>query len=250
MAQDAFPGFTKETVRFLQELKANNTREWFADNKSAYENAVKAPAQHFCDALTGQLQILTGAAHKSKIFRIHRDLRFSKDKTPYNAHLHISFIPESKMAAPPCWFFGLAPERLTVGAGVFAFDKPALEAYRQRVDGKDGVALAALLDLLKQDGVRIGDIELKRVPTGYAQDHPADRFAAPQGSFGVERFQGHAASGRRECRAKLCIGILRAQTRLRLAIDGLSAPPGRPLAPADIIFRSAKELRQLPNGST
>lgn len=172
MAQDAFPGFTKETVRFLQELKANNTREWFGDNKSAYENAVKAPAQHFCDALTGQLQILTGAAHKSKIFRIHRDLRFSKDKTPYNAHLHISFIPESKMAAPPCWFFGLAPERLTVGAGVFAFDKPALEAYRQRVDGKDGVALAALLDLLKQDGVRIGDIELKRVPTGYPQDHP------------------------------------------------------------------------------
>lgn len=171
MAQDAFPGFTKETVQFLQDLKANNTRDWFATNKSTYENAVKIPGRHFCDALAGQLQILTGAAHKSKVFRIHRDLRFSKDKTPYNAHLHISFIPESKMAAPPCWFFGLAPDRLTVGAGIFAFDKPALEAYRQRVDGKDGAALAALLETLEQDGVRTGDIELKRVPAGYAQDH-------------------------------------------------------------------------------
>ncbi len=172
MAQDAFQGFTKETAQFLKDLKANNTREWFAANKSVYESAMKAPAQQFCAALEGQLHILTGAVHSSKIFRIHRDLRFSKDKTPYNAHLHISFIPESEMASPPCWFFGLSPERLTVGAGIFALDKPALETYRKRVDGRDGATLAALLAGLERDGVRAGEIELKRAPAGYPQDHP------------------------------------------------------------------------------
>lgn len=160
--------FPDDTVAFLLDLKANNDREWFAQNKNRYEQAVKQPAKAFCAQMEAELQALTGLAHGSKVYRIHRDLRFSKDKTPYNPHLHISFHAKG---APAAWFFGLEPEQLVLGVGTFAFDKPALESYRNRVAGPEGTRLAALLESLSGEGLRIGEPELKRVPAGYAPDH-------------------------------------------------------------------------------
>ena len=86
-----FPG---EAVQFLQDLKNNNTRDWFTQNKSTYEQVIKQPAQAYCELMCAELTSLTSMPHQSKIFRVHRDVRFSKDKTPYNAHLHISFFPD------------------------------------------------------------------------------------------------------------------------------------------------------------
>ena len=172
MAGDEFPGFPKEAVKFLSDLKANNTRDWFTANKATYEAAIKRPAAEFCDAMSARLEKMTGTRCKPKVFRINRDLRFSKDKTPYNAHLHISFIPETGQPSPPCWFFGLEPKRIVFGAGNFGFDKQALETYREKVDGPDGKKLAKLLERLEAKDARTGEPELKRVPSGYAQDHP------------------------------------------------------------------------------
>ena len=172
MAGDGFPGFPKEAVKFLSDLNANNTRDWFTANKVTYEAAIKQPAAGFCEAMSARLEKMTGTPCKSKIFRIHRDLRFSKDKTPYNAHLHISFTPETGQTSPPCWFFGLEPNRIVLGGGTFGFDKQALDAFRERVDGPDGKKLTKLLEKLETKGARTGEPDLKRVPSGYAQDHP------------------------------------------------------------------------------
>jgi uncharacterized protein (TIGR02453 family) len=161
--------FSDETVAFLTDLRANNTREWFADNKAAYERTVKKAGGDFAAQICVELEALTGIAHAAKIFRIHRDLRFSKDKTPYNTHLHISFLPERTNVA---WFFGLDPDGMAVGAGVFGFEKAALAAYRDRVIGPDGDRLAAILASLENDGVRVGEPALKRVPQGFDPDHP------------------------------------------------------------------------------
>ena len=76
----AFTGFPQDAFRFLAELKANNSREWFEENRQHYETCLKLPAEAFAAALCYELEELTGAAHKSKIFRIHRDVRFSEDK--------------------------------------------------------------------------------------------------------------------------------------------------------------------------
>ena len=167
-----FDGFSKDALKFLKDLKANNNRAWFNDHKNTYERDVKAPAKHFCEEMALSLEKLTGAAHGSKVFRINRDIRFSKDKTPYNAHLHISFIPQGKGAHPPHWFFGLDPTSLTIGVGNFAFEKQQLVDYRERVAGSDGAALAKLLAKLEKGGVRLGKVDLKRVPSPYGQDHP------------------------------------------------------------------------------
>ncbi len=172
MTDDKFSKFPEESVQFLKELKENNNRDWFIDNKAGYEQAIKLPAKAFGDAMAARLESLTGIAHQPKIFRINRDLRFSKDKTPYNTHLHISFLPDIDVSAPPRWFFALETDRLVFGAGVFGFEKSALEVFRARVVGKDGVKLADILQSLVADGLRLGKPDLKRVPPGYPKDHP------------------------------------------------------------------------------
>lgn len=163
--------FSNDTVDFLKALKANNDRDWFNANKARYERAVKQPAELFCNEMTGRLRRLTGTAHTAKVYRIHRDVRFSKDKTPYNAHLHVSFVPEIEQPSPT-WMFGLDPQRLAIGVGRLAFDKSGLDAFRNAVNGEAGTRLSKLLDRLREDGARVSEAELKRVPAPFAGDHP------------------------------------------------------------------------------
>lgn len=171
MAAPEFTSFPKDTVEFLTALKKNNDRNWFSLNKNEYERAVKRPAERFCDEMTMRLQRLTGVEHGSKIFRIHRDVRFSKDKTPYNTHLHITLTPRTNEQFPSAWFFGLDTGSIAFGTGFMMFDKARLEAYRTVVDGDNGEDLVTLLDRLRKDSVRIGEPELKRVPAPFPRDH-------------------------------------------------------------------------------
>ena len=172
MTSASAPVFSPETLEFLENLKANNTRDWFQANKPVYERAVKQPAEAFSAEMAGQLEDLTGIAHKPKVFRIYRDVRFSKDKTPYNAHIRISFLPLTDEEALPAWFFGFEPGHCALGTGVFAFEKQALEWFRDRVAGEDGVALEKILGALKKKDIRLSEPDLKRVPSGWPQDHP------------------------------------------------------------------------------
>ncbi|MDU8946634.1 DUF2461 domain-containing protein [Ovoidimarina sediminis] len=167
-----FDHFPEDTLPFLSDLKANNTRDWFHAGKPRYEAALREPGAAFAGAMAGALADLTGADHRAKIYRIHRDVRFSKDKTPYNAYLHISFAPDGAGEDPPMWFFGLWPEKLTLGCGVFAFAGPRLEAFRTAMAGPDGARLIALEADCTAAGLRLSDAHLKTVPRGYPRDHP------------------------------------------------------------------------------
>jgi len=171
-----FEGFPAEAVRFLADLKANNERAWFAAHRDVYERSLKAPGEAFAAAMTEALAELTGRPHRAKVFRIHRDVRFSKDKRPYNAHLHIGFMTDDAEAGARGyalgWYFGLDPERVGLGAGAFDFDGPALDRFRARAAGEDGAELVQRLAALQAGGVRLDPPELKRTPAGYAPDHP------------------------------------------------------------------------------
>lgn len=156
----------RDAADFLADLKANNARDWFNDNRARYVQALKTPGAAFAKALAGELAGLHGGPVKAKVFRINRDLRFSRDKTPYNAHLHISVADGEGGAA---WMFGLDPEKLVIGYGCFAFAKQALDAWRTAVAGPDGAALA---DELAAAKLRLDPPALKRVPAPHGQDHP------------------------------------------------------------------------------
>lgn len=184
MKQQAFDAFEPETLFFLNNLKANNNRDWFVDNKQEFEAFYKRPAAAFSAELSLALTELTGHLNTIKVFRIYRDVRFSKDKTPYNAHLHISFTPDIAGATPPLWFFGVDSGRLSLGCGVFGFDKVHLEQFRSRINGGEGSEIARMIDDLKADGVRFLEPELKRVPGGYSKDHKYGHLLRHKGLSG------------------------------------------------------------------
>jgi uncharacterized protein (TIGR02453 family) len=164
---------SRDTVAFLTGLHANNDRTWFEAHKDSYQSHVKLAGVEFASALADALEAMTSEAHQYRIFRIHRDVRFSKDQTPYNAHLHISLSPGGSCSeGGPVWMFGLEPDRLTLGVGIFTFTAVQLEAWRTRIAGRAGTEVAQMLYSLQAAGVRMGEPKLKRVPAPYASDHP------------------------------------------------------------------------------
>lgn len=160
--------FSPETLKFLRTLKQNNSRDWFNDNKTWYETAWKAPANAFIEAMCFRLRTQTDTEHSAKLFRIHRDIRFSKDKTPYNSHLHILLRREGSKAG---LFFGLQTDRLVLGAGKMGFDKAQLNAYRDAVAGPSGDTLASALNTLLEQGGRMNEPDLARVPKPFDKTH-------------------------------------------------------------------------------
>jgi uncharacterized protein (TIGR02453 family) len=167
-----FLGFP-DTQAFLRELRANNERAWFTAHKADYERVFKAPAEAFVAELRPRLEALAGVPLGGKLFRIHRDVRFSKDKSPYNTHLHLGFQHQRAGGEPRRrggFYFGLDPETLTLGVGAFDFGPADLERYRKAVaDDSWGGDLAGLVASL---GARQHDADLKRVPAPYPADHP------------------------------------------------------------------------------
>ena len=176
LIKTGFPGFPPAAQRFLADLRDHNDREWFDANKKTYETAIKLPAEALLAHLEPELAALAGGPVSGKIFRIHRDVRFSKDKRPYNAHLHIAFPAahgRSSDVVACGYFFALEPDKAILGAGGFDFAGPVLDAYRAAVaDPKKGAALEAILAKLTKAGLRIEGAELKRVPAPFPADHP------------------------------------------------------------------------------
>jgi len=160
-----------DTVSFLKDLAANNNREWFKANDKRYRQDFKLAGEVFGEGLAAELSEATGQDLSYKLFRIHRDVRFSKDKTPYNTHLRIFAAVPGAAADHPKWMAGLERDKLVVGVGSFGFEKDTLAQFRETIDGPAGDELAEILSALTADGVRLGQADLKRVPKPYDAEH-------------------------------------------------------------------------------
>lgn len=179
-------GYQPETFTFLKSLAANNTKAWFEANKSDYQHFVKKPSDVFRPALEEALAELTGSEIASKQFRINRDLRFSRDKTPYNTHVRMAFWPMGsafggKDAQPPSFLLSIEPDHIRIGTGCMAFSKPALTAFLHAVETGEGDTLLALLRKLQGDGFEIPEPDLAMVPKGFPRDHPHAGLARHKG---------------------------------------------------------------------
>lgn len=162
---------SEATSSFINDLRANNEKAWFEEHRHRDQADFKNAAEQFADALNTQLSVATGQELKTKIFRIFRDLRFSKDKTPYNAHLHIGFSPQGYGPDAPAYMFGLEPDRLVLGAGTFAFTPRALQIWREWLDDEEGDRLDGIFADMSKRGFERGEPDLKRVPAPYDNDH-------------------------------------------------------------------------------
>ena len=190
--EEEFNGFPREALDFLSELEANNSREWFNSHRAEYDELIVTPAQDFISALGERLASEidgivydTRAGGSGSLMRIYRDVRFSKDKTPYHTNVRMLFWhEEGHRTGGPGFFMGFGPREGGFYSGQYRFDKSTLEAYRAAVDDEgQGEELLDLISRVEGTGCRIGGETYKRVPRGYDQDHVRSRLLRHSGLY-------------------------------------------------------------------
>jgi len=176
-----FRGFPQQGLDFLADLALNNDRDWFSARKQVFQEAVQKPSQEFVVALGERLrQISPGIGYDTRlvggsIMRIYRDIRFSKDKTPYHTKVRLVFWEApSRKEMRSGFHVRIDPGGAGIFAGVWQFERVVLAAYRDAVVdeamGADLVeAIAAVRDA---GGYTVGGEHYKQVPSGYDPEHP------------------------------------------------------------------------------
>ena len=149
---DPFSGFPTEAFAFLDGLAKDNSKAYFDEHRADYDSYVVPTSRSFVVALGERLQarispdIIAIPKANGSLGRINRDVRFSKDKSPYNTHLQFRFWQGANKNATSGVALRVSPEQIGIAVGVMAFDKPALARYRQAVVAeKSGKALVAAL---------------------------------------------------------------------------------------------------------
>jgi uncharacterized protein (TIGR02453 family) len=191
-----FEGFPRALPDFLGNLVENNDKRWFDAHRSLYEELYLEPARRFAEAIGPELRriapgLRSEARVNGSIMKIHRDTRFSKDKTPFKDALHMLFSEGSgAMRAAPGFYFRIAPQTLGLAAGIMAFSDRQLARYREAVrDPKACAALGRAVDRARKAGpCELGEPALKRVPRGFDPEHPAAHWL---------RFKGLTVGGDR-----------------------------------------------------
>ena len=164
----AFDGFSPGAFAFYAELEepGNNSKTWFDANRDRYQREVRAPLEALLQAAADEF-----GTH-AKVFRAHRDVRFSEDKRPYKTNA-AALITVDGIVDAPGFYVSLDADGLAVGVGYAAFSRDQLRRYREAVDDdRSGSELAALVEAARTAGFSLGGRTLVRGPRGTAPDHP------------------------------------------------------------------------------
>jgi uncharacterized protein (TIGR02453 family) len=186
MSESSFKGFSREGMQFLVDLAGNNDRSWFTPRKDQYERLLKEPLEALCVALQERFEargLPLRADPKKSPFRIYRDVRFSKDKSPYKTNLGADFPyvdPHAGAAdAGPHGGAGgylhISPAESFAGGGMWHPEPARLAAFREMVNKQPESVLAAIEEpgfVARFKGINSDGEQLKRVPGGYWPDHP------------------------------------------------------------------------------
>jgi len=182
MSDQPFSGFPEEAQRFLIQLADNNDRDWFNAHKQLYIDSIVTPSIAFVQAMGERLQFLsphiqydTRTNGQGSLMRIYRDVRFSKDKSPYKSWIGIRFWEGAgKKSELPGMFFGFDAGGGGIHVGMHGFPKPLLDAYRDAVAEEErGSELEEIVRSVREKGpYAIEGKSYKQVPRGYDRDHP------------------------------------------------------------------------------
>ena len=166
------------TLKFLSDLRRNNDRTWFAENRARYETARDNYAgfvQAVIDEIVRFDPVLKGLEAKSCIYRINRDIRFTNDKTIYKTNFGAFIVRGGRKSADrfPGYYLHIEPGKSFISGGAYIPPAPWLNAIRERIS-EDGERLVKILDSREYrkyfNGLE-GD-KLKLPPRGYSKDHP------------------------------------------------------------------------------
>jgi uncharacterized protein (TIGR02453 family) len=174
----AFTGFPDEAIRFYDGLIADNSRTYWQANKAVFERAVQGPMRALLEALPEHAPY--------HVFRPNRDVRFSKDKTPYKDH--IGAYGESEGGAG--FYVQFSATGMIAGSGYYHMASDQLDRFRQALDREAvGAEVAAITEALRKKGLEISAIgALKTAPRGYSRDHPRIDLLRLKGLVGTRRW--------------------------------------------------------------
>jgi uncharacterized protein (TIGR02453 family) len=155
----AFKGWPAEAIEFFEGLEADNSKAYWQDHKADYEKLVKAPMEE----LLAELEKEFG---EGRIFRPYRDVRFSKDKSPYKTNIAATLSRGG--------YVSLTTEALGAGSGYYGLMPDQLERFRKAVaDDKTGKALVKIVEKARAEGIEVSAHDvLKTAPKGYPKEHP------------------------------------------------------------------------------
>jgi uncharacterized protein (TIGR02453 family) len=174
----AFVGMPDEGLAFLEDLEERNTKDFFDANKSVFKEQVQAPFAALVEAAVGRLRRTVPNLGQPKIFRIYRDLRFAKDKTPYKTSMSAS-VPsrppaeDGRPGVDTGFYVNVGPAGLYVASGLYHAARPELERVRAAIaDPDSGPELEAILRRAAGKGLEPWLDPLQRIPRPYPADHP------------------------------------------------------------------------------
>jgi uncharacterized protein (TIGR02453 family) len=208
-----FRGWPDEALEFYEGLSADNSKTYWTSRVKIYETQVRAPMEELLAALEPEFG-------PGKIFRPYRDVRFSKDKSPYKTHLG-------------AWLAGggyiqLSADGLAAGSGMYELAPDQLDRYRRAVaDERTGGELSDLIAVIERSGIGVhGRDTLKTVPRGYPKDHPRLELLRHKGLIAWKEWPPAGWLGTATTKKKI-VDFLRTSRPLRTWLDthvGTSAP--------------------------
>jgi len=168
-----FDGFGPKTTKFLRDLGRNNEKAWFDAHRAEYEAYYLEPAKAFVEAVGPRIERFAPNVSweprvNGSIFRVNRDIRFSKDKTPYKDHIDLWFWEGQRKTALSGFYLRIRDRSIELGTGSHGFAKESLAQYRRRLmDDSAAKALGSVLKRLQRAGYEIHKKTYKQLPRGF-----------------------------------------------------------------------------------
>ena len=174
--RSVFPGFPAEGLAFFSSLQRNNRREWFQPRKAIFEATMKQPMRELVGAVNSAMKNFAPdyvTDPDKAIYRIYRDTRFSKDKTPYKDHIAASFSRRGDKTGAG-YYFAVSHKEVAIGGGIYMPEPETLRAMRQHLaERHEEFRKIAGARAVRQLFTAVQGEQLTRVPKGFPSEHPA-----------------------------------------------------------------------------
>lgn len=230
MANLNFSSFDPKLIKFLNQLKRNNNRDWFNKNKSRYEDEVLFPALAFVEAFGPKLQKISpyfDAIPKrvgGSVMRIYRDTRFAKDKTPYKTNVGIHFRHEmGKDVHCPGFYLHISPGDCFLGAGIWHPDSDALKKIRREINQEQTKWKRARDNKKFKSKFELSGDSLKRKPRDYDQDHKFIEDLKRKDFFGLHPFDAKELTSKKFIN-EVAVVFAASKPLMRFICDALKVP--------------------------
>jgi uncharacterized protein (TIGR02453 family) len=190
-----FNGFKKEGIKFLEDLKENNSKDWFENNRHIWEENILKPNVAFVEEMGETLEMLVPTIKakpkvSGSLFKIYRDVRFSKDKTPMKDKIGILFWQgKAHRMQSASYYFFFNTQSYYIATGIRSFKTPLLKAYRKYIQNKtNAMNLHNILENIKQKGYQLPQAKYKRLPQGFDADDEYSYLSKYDAIFGFKSY--------------------------------------------------------------